>query len=204
MVEAAGRVTQILLTHGHADHSAGAGTLHELTGAPVRALDPQFRLGDEGLTENDVVQSAGVTVRVWSTPGHTADSLAFLLAERCDAVLTGDTVLGRGTAVIAYPDGDLAAYLASLRRLSTLGPIRVLPGHGPELDDAAASARAYLAHRAQRLDQVTAALDELNLAPVESSATAVVQRVYADVDRGLWPAAEMSVRAQLAYLYSGA
>ena len=196
----AGRVTEILLTHGHSDHSAGAGRLHELTGAPVRALDPTLRFGGHGLVEGDVVESAGVTVRVWATPGHTADSLSFLLDGPTDSVLTGDTVLGRGTTVIAEPDGELAAYLDSLRRLAELGPIRVLPGHGPALDDAGETARRYLAHRAERLEQVRSALGQLRLAPVPGAAAAVVELVYADVDRSLWPAAEMSVRAQLAYL----
>jgi glyoxylase-like metal-dependent hydrolase (beta-lactamase superfamily II) len=204
IVAAAGRVTQILLTHGHDDHSAGAKALHELTGAPVRALDPKFRLGSQGLGEGDVIESAGVFLRVWATPGHTADSLSFLLAGResadSDAVLTGDTVLGRGSTVIATPDGDLGAYFDSLHRLHSLGPIQVLPGHGPEIADAAAVAEAYLAHRADRLEQVSRALIDLSLEPVEASARAVVEAVYADVDQTLWEAAEMSVKAQLAYL----
>jgi glyoxylase-like metal-dependent hydrolase (beta-lactamase superfamily II) len=196
VVAAAGRVAAILLTHGHVDHSAGAARLHELTRAPVRALDPKHRLGDEGLTEGDVVAAAGVEVRVWATPGHSSDSLSFLL-EPDGAVLTGDTILGRGTTVVAYPDGDLGAYLASLRRLRELGPATVLPGHGPELPAAGAAASAYLAHRAERLDQVRAALDVLG---PDASARAVVEHVYADVDPVLWDAAELSVRAQLAYL----
>ncbi len=197
---AAGRVTAILLTHGHPDHSAGARRLHELTGASVRALDPAHRLGDEGLAEGDVVAAAGIEVRVWATPGHSSDSLSFLLAAELDspsAVLTGDTILGRGTTVVAYPDGDLAEYLSSLRRLRELGPAIVLPGHGPELDAAGEAAEAYLAHRQERLDQVRAALEQLG---PDASARAVVETVYADVDPVLWPAAELSVRAQLAYL----
>jgi glyoxylase-like metal-dependent hydrolase (beta-lactamase superfamily II) len=203
MVSAAGRVAAILLTHGHLDHSQSARRLHEASGAPVRALDPAHRLGGEGLAEGDVVVAAGVEVRVWATPGHSADSLSFLLpggqvgSEGPAAVLTGDTVLGRGTTVVAYPDGDLRDYLASLRRLTRLGDATVLPGHGPELPSAAAVAHEYLEHRERRLDQVRAALDELGPAV---SARAVVESVYADVDPVLWPAAELSVRAQLAYL----
>ncbi|HLY33059.1 MAG TPA: MBL fold metallo-hydrolase [Jatrophihabitantaceae bacterium] len=196
----AGRVEQILLTHGHPDHSDGARRLHELTGAPVRALDPAHRLGDEGLGEADVVASAGVEVRVLATPGHSADSLSFVLDAHGNAprsVLTGDTILGRGTTVVAYPDGDLAEYLASLRRLQQLGDATVLTGHGPELPNAADVATYYLAHRRERLDQVRAALAELG---PDASPRAVVEVVYADVDRVLWWAAELSVRAQLAYL----
>jgi glyoxylase-like metal-dependent hydrolase (beta-lactamase superfamily II) len=191
-VAAQGPVAVILLTHGHHDHSDGARRLAELTGAPVRALDPAHRLGDEGLGEGDVVAAAGLEVRVLATPGHSSDSLSFALP---DAVLTGDTVLGRGTTVVAHPDGVLADYLASLERLRALGDLTVLPGHGPELPSAGEAASYYLAHREGRLEQVRAA--------VEAGATtprAIVETVYADVDRAVWPAAEMSVRAQLDYL----
>jgi glyoxylase-like metal-dependent hydrolase (beta-lactamase superfamily II) len=194
VVAAAGEVTEILLTHGHLDHSAGAAALRALTRAPVRALDPAQRLGGEGLGEGDVVAAAGVEVRVLATPGHTADSLCFAVG---DAVLTGDTVLGRGTTVVAHPDGRLADYLDSLRRLNDLGTRTVLPGHGPELPDLAAITSAYLAHREERLDQIRAALDQLG---PDAAAMDVVRVVYADVDPVLWPAAEQSVRAQLEYL----
>ncbi len=197
---AAGQVAVILLTHGHLDHSAGARRLHELTGAQVRALDPAQRLGSEGLAEGDVVAAAGVELRVWATPGHSSDSLSFLLDPvdgTAAAVLTGDTILGRGTAMVAYPDGDLGDYLASLRRLGELGPTTVLPGHGPELPRAGEVAAAYLAHRDQRLEQVRVALSALG---EDATPRAVVERVYADVDPVLWPAAEQSVHAQLAFL----
>jgi glyoxylase-like metal-dependent hydrolase (beta-lactamase superfamily II) len=199
---AAGRVATILLTHGHADHSEGAARLHSLTGAPVRALDPTHRLGSEGLGEGEVVAAAGVELRVWATPGHSSDSLSFLLSgdDNAPAVLTGDTILGRGTTVVAYPDGDLGAYLDSLRRLRELGEATVLPGHGPELAAAGTAAEAYLAHRAERLDQVR---DALSVLGPDASARAVVEHVYTDVDPVLWDAAELSVRAQLAYLREG-
>ncbi|ONH26265.1 MBL fold metallo-hydrolase [Pseudofrankia asymbiotica] len=208
---AAGPVTTILLTHGHPDHSEGAAVLHALTGAPVRALDPAHRLGSEGLVEGDVVAAAGIELRVMATPGHSADSLSFLLfgdtagtavADGAPlAVLTGDTILGRGTTVVAHPDGRLADYLASLRRLSELPEgLAVLPGHGPELPDARGAAAYYLAHRAQRLEQVRTALTAAGVGPAEATPRDIVERVYADVDRVLWPAAELSVRAQLDYL----
>jgi glyoxylase-like metal-dependent hydrolase (beta-lactamase superfamily II) len=191
-VAAHGPVAVILLTHGHYDHSEGAARLAELTGAPVRALDPRHRLGDEGLTDGDVVAAAGHEVRVAHTPGHSSDSLSYVLP---DAVLTGDTILGRGTTVVAHTDGVLADYLASLQRLRDLGHVAVLPGHGPELPDAQAAAQHYLDHREQRLEQVRAAV-----AAGAGTPRQVVEVVYADVDRVLWPAAEMSVRAQLDYL----
>ena len=193
-VASCGPVATILLTHGHADHSEGARSFAALTGAAVRALDPKHRLGDEGLGEGDVVAAAGLEIRVAATPGHSADSLSFVLP---DAVLTGDTILGRGTTVVSHPDGVLADYLASLKRLQELGDLAVLPGHGPELPSAGDAATAYLAHREQRLEQVRAAV-----AAGATSAQEVVEIVYADVDRVLWPAATMSVRAQLEHLKS--
>jgi glyoxylase-like metal-dependent hydrolase (beta-lactamase superfamily II) len=191
------RVSRILLTHGHRDHSAGARRLAELTGAPVLALDPAQRLGSEGLGPGDVVTAAGCEVRVIGTPGHTADSVSLLLAAD-GAVLTGDTVLGRGTTMIAR-DGSLGDYLGSLDRLRSLadaaGLTVLLPGHGPLLTQPAATLDYYIAHRAERLAEVEAALAAGDRAPAD-----IVARVYATVDRGLWPYAEWSVRAQLAYL----
>lgn len=192
------RIALTLLTHGHSDHAEGAARFAELTGTKVRALDPALRLGDEGLTAGDVITTGGLDLRVVPTPGHTADSLCFHLpADR--AVLTGDTVLGRGTTVVAHPDGRLGDYLDSLRRLRSLtvddGVHTVLPGHGPVLEDAQGAVEYYLAHRAHRLAQVETAVENGHTAPQE-----VVAHVYADVDRSLWPAAELSVRAQLEYL----
>ncbi|MFI9611407.1 MBL fold metallo-hydrolase [Streptomyces sp. NPDC052023] len=192
------RVALTLLTHGHPDHAAGAARFAELTGTKVRALDPALRLGDEGLGAGDVVKAGGLELRVVPTPGHTADSLSFHLpADR--AVLTGDTVLGRGTTVVAHPDGRLGDYLDSLRRLRSLtvddGVHTVLPGHGPVLEDAQGAVEYYLAHRAHRLAQVETAVED-----GYRTASEIVAHVYADVDRTLWPAAELSVRAQLDYL----
>ena len=191
------RVSRILLTHGHRDHSGGARRLAELTGAPVLALDPAQRLGTEGLGPGDVVRAGGCEVRVIGTPGHTADSVSLLLAAD-GAVLTGDTVLGRGTTVIAR-DGSLGDYLGSLDRLRSLvdsaGITVLLPGHGPLLSQPAATLDYYIAHRAERLAEVQAAV-----AAGDRCAADIVARVYANVDRGLWPYAQWSVRAQLAYL----
>ncbi|MFD5494002.1 MBL fold metallo-hydrolase [Streptomyces sp. NPDC127091] len=192
------RVALTLLTHGHPDHAEGATRFAELTGTKVRALDPELRLGDEGLSGGDVIDVGGLELRVVPTPGHTADSLSFHLPAD-GAVLTGDTVLGRGTTVVSHPDGRLGDYLDTLRRLRSLtvddGVHTVLPGHGPVLEDAQGAVEYYLAHRAHRLAQVETAVENGLLAPSE-----VVAHVYADVDRSLWPAAELSVRAQLEYL----
>nr|BFE85466.1 hypothetical protein GCM10020093_080670 [Planobispora longispora] len=163
----------------------------------MRALDPRHRLGGEGLGDGDVVVVGGLELHVVGTPGHSFDSLCFWLPED-RAMLTGDTVLGRGTTVIA-PDGDLGDYLRSLDRLRAaaerVGAEALLPGHGPVLPDPIGALDGYLAHRRRRLDQIRRAREQGAVTPRE-----IVEIVYAGVDRSLWPAAEMSVRAQLSYL----
>lgn len=198
VADVAGNVAVVLLTHGHVDHSEGAMTFAERAGCGVRALDPAHVYGGEGLHDGDVVEVDGLEIRVVGTPGHTGDSLSFVVpAER--AVLTGDTVLGRGTTVVAHPDGTLGAYLRSLRRLRDLAEEReidvIWPGHGPVLNGAGHVLDAYLAHRAERLEQVRNAM-----AQGARDAADVVRTVYSGVDERLWPAAELSVRAQLDYL----
>jgi glyoxylase-like metal-dependent hydrolase (beta-lactamase superfamily II) len=189
------RVRAILLTHGHPDHSAGAARFAELSGSGiVRAADPAHRLGAEGLANGDVIDVGGCELRVIAAPGHSADSVCLLLTAD-GALLTGDTVLGRGTTVIAG-DGNLGDYLRTLDRLQAVADVRVLlPGHGPALTDPAATLSYYIAHRAERLDQVRAALAAGAKTPAE-----IVAVIYTDVDKSLWPAAEWSVRAQLDYL----
>ncbi len=209
VAEAAGDVAVVLLTHHHLDHSEAARQFAERVGCGVRALDPAYRLGDEGLGEGDVVGVGDLEVRVVATPGHTADSLSFWVPQE-STVLTGDTVLGRGTTVVAHPDGQLGAYLTSLDRLHRLaaehGIDSIWPGHGPVIDDALPAIEYYVAHRQERLQQVEAALADLGAeshtdGPAEPDLPRrIVEKVYADVDPVLWGAAELSVRAQLAYL----
>ncbi|MGW9198151.1 MBL fold metallo-hydrolase [Micromonospora chersina] len=191
-----GPVGFVLITHGHADHTEGAPRLSALLGgAPVLAVDPAHTVGGAPLTAETALD-AGLEIRPLTTPGHTADSVCFLVGHGDGrVVLTGDTILGRGTTVVAHPDGHLGDYLSSLELLTTYRGIPALPGHGPALADCGAAAEFYLAHRRARLDQVRAAV-----AAGATTAPEVVERVYADVDRSLWWAAEWSVRAQLEYL----
>lgn len=176
----------ILVTHGHHDHVEGAARLSELLGGtPVLAG-----------SEADLPVVDGIDLRVLPTPGHTRDSVCFVAecaGER--AVFSGDTILGRGTAVVAHPDGDLGDYLASLDRLTAYENVVLLPGHGPALTDCAEVARAYLAHRRERLDQVRAAF-----AAGATTPEAVVDTVYTDIDPAVRFAAEASARAQIDYL----
>ncbi|GAB1643525.1 MBL fold metallo-hydrolase [Krasilnikovia sp. MM14-A1259] len=184
-------VSTILITHGHHDHVEGAARLSALLGgAPVRAADPAHCVGAPPLTAGTLVL-AGLEIEVLPTPGHTRDSVCFRTA---DAVFSGDTILGRGTAVVAHPDGDLSSYLDSLTRLTAYESL-LLPGHGPALGDCAAVARAYLAHRRDRLAQVKAAM----VAGADTPG-ALVDAVYPDIDPAIRFAAEASARAQLDYL----
>lgn len=192
---AAGRIPLVLISHRHGDHTEGIDRLVAATGAVVRSVGSGFLRGWGGpLRDGECIEAAGLRIRVMATPGHTADSLSFVLD---DAVLTGDTVLGRGTTVIDDEDGSLSEYLESLRRLRGLGARMVLPGHGPELPDLCDVAAMYLAHRTERLEQIRQALSVLG---DDATARQVVEYVYADVDEKLWEAAESSVRAQLHYL----
>lgn len=190
-----GTIPLVLISHKHDDHTGGIDKIVELTGAVVRSVGSGFLRGLGGpLTDGEIIDAAGLRITVMATPGHTADSLSFLVD---NAVLTADTVLGRGTTVIDDEDGSLTEYLESLRRLQGLGRRTVLPGHGPELDDLEAVTAMYLAHREERLDQVRQALRALG---DDATARQVVEHVYTDVDEKLWDAAEKSVRAQLDYL----
>lgn len=188
------RVALTLLTHDHPDHAESARRFAELTGTPVRAIGQ----GHDDLGDGERVTVSGLDLAVVATPGHTSDSLSFLLVAE-NALLTGDTILGRGTSVVAWPDGELAAYLLSLQRIEAMtgsGEVtRILPGHGPTVPDPAAVVRFYLDHRAERLAQVRAAV-----ASGAVGADGVVAIVYADVPQEVWPAARLSVLAQLDYL----
>ncbi|PND55092.1 MBL fold metallo-hydrolase [Mycobacterium sp. ENV421] len=200
-----GTISLVLISHKHEDHTGGIDKIVDRTGAVVRSVGSGFLRGLGGpLSDGEVIDAAGLRITVMATPGHTADSLSFLVDDARGKrsagkgpVLTADTVLGRGTTVIDDEDGSLTQYLDSLRRLQGLGPRTVLPGHGPDLDDLEAVTTLYLSHREERLEQVRQALRALG---ADATARQVVEHVYTDVDQKLWDAAEKSVRAQLDYL----
>jgi glyoxylase-like metal-dependent hydrolase (beta-lactamase superfamily II) len=190
----------VLLTHRHSDHSAGAKSLAERTKTYVRAADPEFRLGAEGLETGDVIVVDQTELRVVSTPGHSSDSVSFLMVHD-NTMLTGDTVLGRGTAVISAPDGNVGAYLDSLLRMresvaeNEVGLL--LPGHGPSLNAPDDILNGYYEHRVARLEEVRIA----TTAGFRTSEE-VLDEVYAGTPEKLRAAALQSVKAQLLHLQS--
>ncbi|MFI5509777.1 MBL fold metallo-hydrolase [Mycobacterium sp. NPDC051804] len=195
LIAGLGKIPLVLISHKHEDHTGAIDKIVDRTGAVVRSVGSGFLRGLGGpLTDGEVIDAAGLRITVMATPGHTADSVSFLLD---DAVLTADTVLGRGTTVIDKEDGSLREYLDSLQRLRGVGHRMVLPGHGPDLADLEAVSDMYLAHREERLDQVRAALREIG---DDATARQIVEHVYTDVDEKLWDAAEWSVQAQVDYL----
>lgn len=205
-----GPVELILITHHHADHVEGVDSLVALTGAPVRAWRADLCRNAQPLAADEEIEAAGTRIRVVATPGHTTDSVSFHLPGDAandspaagGTMLTGDTILGSGTTVIAHPDGAVGAYLASLDALEAFGALPVLPAHGPMLPDLAAVCRAYRTHRQQRLDQVRGVLAALGVDASDDPAIveAVVDRVYGEIDPRVRFAAVASTRAQLDYL----
>lgn len=200
-------VALTLITHRHHDHVGGIDRLYKRTGAPTRARLKQHCRDGRPLRDREVIEIAGLRITVLFTPGHTGDSVSFLV--ECDgqrAMITGDTILGFGTTVLDPSDGSLLAYMNSLNRLIVEGeplqgrPCVLLPAHGPDHADIIPVARYYKEHREQRLEEIIAALDDMGVSPKKAKPMKVVRKVYADVDKKLWPAARMSVKAQLEYL----
>lgn len=196
-----GEVQLVVYSHWHPDHTESIDRFLELTQAPARAVDEKWCRNADPLSDGEQLHVGGLGVTVLATPGHTLDSIC-LLIENEQTLLTADTILGRGTTVVAHPDGELRAYLQSLQGIKQLissGSVQqILPGHGPVIDRPMQAVDAYLQHREDRLKQVREAV-----AAGDTTAAAVVARVYADVDESLKWAAEMSVRAQLDYLGVG-
>ncbi|MGC5168417.1 MBL fold metallo-hydrolase [Luteimicrobium sp. DT211] len=210
--DGSGRVAAVVVTHRHADHTAGAARFAGTVGAPLRAALPELcSWGAEPLRHDEDLDVDGLHTIVITTPGHTSDSVTLLLPDDGPAgsMLTGDTVLGEGSTVLMERDGgDLGDYLASLDLLAQGcrywgPPVTGLPGHGPVIMDLAVRIAEYQRHRLARLDEVRAALVLLGVradATDPAVVSAVVGRVYREVGKELRPAAEQSVRVQLAYL----
>jgi glyoxylase-like metal-dependent hydrolase (beta-lactamase superfamily II) len=184
----AGTVAAVVVTHDHPDHAPGAPAFAKTVGAPMYAL----RLnGAEKLKDGMVVRAGDVELVAVHTPGHTGDHVALWLAEE-RALFTGDAVVGRGTTFIDPPDGDLAQYLRSLHRMLELGPRTIYPGHGPVVLDGKGKLEEYLAHRAEREEQVLAAL-----ANGGGTITHLVETIYAGYPPDVLSLAERSVLAHL-------
>jgi glyoxylase-like metal-dependent hydrolase (beta-lactamase superfamily II) len=184
-------VAAVLFTHHHVDHAQAAGWAQDWD-AEAFAFSPDLIPAPvTPLPDGTALRRAGITLEAVHTPGHASDHLCLRIAET-GAVLTGDHVLGRGTTVVAWPDGDMRAYMGSLRRLASLDATVLYPGHGPALHQPAAVISHYLAHREEREQQILDAVQAGHVTPAT-----IVASVYADVDVALHPAAERSVRAHL-------
>jgi len=180
VLEEAGGASGILLTHRHPDHAEGAAAFAARADAPI-------------LDEDETAVDGGRLRRI-PTPGHSSDHVAFLLAEE-HALFSGDHVLGRGTTVVAHPDGDMRAYLESLERVQELAPSRIYPGHGPVIEDPEPVLAFYRRHRGEREAKVIAALG------VQArSLDEILARAYDDVAPEVEPAARLSLQAHLAKL----
>lgn len=189
------RPSRVLLTHRHGDHLGGVTQLRQrwpdLSVAKMRHRDAALPEPIDDLRDGDVVSGDGVSLVAVYTPGHASDHLCYYLREEA-ALFTGDVVLGGSTTVIPSGDGDLADYLASLRRLLALPLTRIYPAHGPVIEDGADRIREYIDHRLMREQQILDALaDGVQTIPL------MVKRIYVDVSETLHPVAAQSVDSHL-------
>lgn len=199
-------VVAILCTHTHRDHSPAAAPLAERTGAPIvgcaplaletggpRAdapFDPDYR-PDRVLADGEQLAGPGWTLTAVATPGHTSNHLCFAL-DGTGALFTGDHVMGWSTTVVAPPDGDMAAYMASLDKLQAREDRTYYPAHGPAIGNPRQLVRGMIGHRRQRERQIEKLLGE-----GPQAIAAMVPRMYKGVSEYLWPAAGLSVLAHL-------
>lgn len=173
----------VLVTHGHPDHLP----LAERFAAPHHASVRRYPDLDDG----DILRVGNLNITALYTPGHAGDHLAFLLAED-GAVFTGDLILGQGSSMVTYPEGDVAAYLRSLDRLADLQPRILFPGHWDPVTNAMGKIDEYRKHRLEREAQVLAEVKRGG-----GTAADLTRRVYGDLDDKLLVAAEMTLRAHL-------
>ena len=191
--DARASIVAILVTHGHPDHAPGAAPLAAATGAPVLAHPDAKFPHQRALSDGERLRYDDATLTVLHTPGHARDHLVFVLEDE-GALFTGDVVIGTGTVVIAPPGGDMRTYQRTLHRLRDNygGAAAIYGGHGPEIRDVRAKLDEYIAHREMREEQIVRAL-----ADGADTIPALVERVYADTDKRLWPAAARQVLAYL-------
>jgi len=216
------RISHILVTHSHIDHSPGARRLGARVGAPVLAFGPhgagmsalmrglsedaRMLGGGEGadagftpdvaLGDTETITGRGWTLRALHTPGHLSNHLCYAL-EGTGIVFTGDTVMGLATTLVSPPDGDMADLMHSLRRLAGRGDRLLLPGHGHAVDAPSEMIAHQIAHREARLEQI---VDKLRTGPADAATLAA--RIYTEVDPSLLPAATRNVFATLLGLMS--
>jgi glyoxylase-like metal-dependent hydrolase (beta-lactamase superfamily II) len=207
------RVTHILITHTHSDHSPAAQPLKEWSGAPTYGFGPHGSgktedsvkveeggdrefVPDVGVRDGDRIEGDGFTFDCVYTPGHTSNHMCYALAEE-KALFTGDHVMGWSTTVVTPPDGDMAEYMASLRKLLARDDRILYPTHGAPIREPKPFLEAYIAHRLEREAQILACIRD-GVATVPE----MVARMYADVDKRLHPAASRSVLAHLIQLES--
>ncbi len=192
----AGEIGEVLVTHRHSDHIGGVGAVVQRTGCRVRAYGdlPAGGIPVVPLSDGERVAIGGGSILALHTPGHAGDHLSFLL-EDAASLFSGDNVLGEGTSVIAPPDGDMRAYMETLKRLSRLDIDRIYPGHFRPLDGGRAVILGYLEHRQRRREAVVEAVGDS-----ASTIGELVERVYADTPSGLHPVAAYQVLAMLEML----
>ena len=200
-------VSHVLVTHTHRDHSPLARPFASAAGAPILAAQPPAQVihasgpldedDDEGfapdivLTGGEVLEGDGWTLEAMATPGHASNHLAFVLHE-ANGLFSGDHVMGWSTTVVAPPDGDMTAYMASLEAVIARGFSTIWPTHGAPITDPETFLRAYRAHRLDREAQILA-----QLSAGRRRISDMVPVLYAEVDSRLWPAAGLSVWAHL-------
>jgi len=201
------RVSHVLVTHTHRDHAPLARPFAAAVGAPIFAARPPVRsihasatpdededetfCPDVVLTGGEQLDGDGWTLEVLATPGHASNHLALVLAEE-DALFSGDHIMGWSTTVVAPPDGDMAAYLASLEAVIARDFSTIWPTHGAPITEPRPFLAAYRAHRLAREAQVLA-----RLAAGDRRIAEMVPVLYAGVEARLWPAASLSVWAHL-------
>jgi glyoxylase-like metal-dependent hydrolase (beta-lactamase superfamily II) len=202
------KVSHILITHTHRDHSESADALKSWSGAQTFAFGPQgaASTGEEAddtnfvpdvrLKDGDVIQGDGFALTALHTPGHASNHLCFALQEE-GALFTGDHVMGWSSSVIAPPDGDMAAYLAGLRRLIERRDVILYPTHGAPVTEPALYLEALLQHRLAREEQILSCL-----ARGVTAMDALVAEIYPGLDPVLKPAAALTIRAHLNKLRS--